>query len=109
MPSRLLQSLSRKDRSSPTAKAIGPSITLQPMKERLHSPSWILRVCEVASGYRPSVPGEYEAKIQVSVRRFQKCSSVRADCRESQSPTIWLRKNRKRGSGVTEGDKAIHL
>src|SRR5215467_14524418 len=63
----------------------------------------------MASGYRPSFPREYEAKIQVSLRRFQKCSSVRAACRESQSPTIWLRRNRKRGSRFREDDKAIHL
>src|SRR5262245_27888393 len=109
MPSRLLHSLSRKDTSSPTAKAIGPSITLQSMKrttsfafmdsQSMRSGIWVSTVGS----------GEYEAKIQVSVRRFQKCSSVRAACRESQSPTIWLRRNRKRGGRVTKGDKAIHL
>src|SRR4029453_4485801 len=59
----------------------------------------------MASGYRSSVPREYEAKIQISVRRFQKCSSVRAARGQSQSPPIWLRRYRKRGGRIGAGNK----
>src|SRR5947207_277777 len=66
-------------------------------------------VRQMASGHRSSFPREYEATIQVSLRRFQKCSSVWAAGSGSQSPTIWLRRNRNRGGRVGPGNKATQL
>jgi hypothetical protein len=56
-------------------------------------------------GIDRGVPGEYEAKIQVSLRRFQKCSLVRAARGQSQSPPIWLRRHRKRGGRIGAGNE----
>src|SRR6266853_3837711 len=54
-------------------------------------------------------PENTKRRYKFPLRRFQKCSSVRAAGSGSQSPTIWLRRNRNRGGRVGPSNKATQL